>query len=103
MCTNAGVLRYRPANRYWVEFNHKRVRKMIVMHQVSPAPLNYACPCVHVLLSLDVQYVASMDDGVIGVVTDRNAEFYRVNIGAAYVNEVCMPVVVKTIADCFCW
>jgi exosome complex RNA-binding protein Rrp4 len=31
------------------------------------------------------QYVASMDDGVIGIVTDRNAEFYRVNIGAAYV------------------
>lgn len=29
------------------------------------------------------QYVASMDDGVIGIVTDRNAEFYRVNIGAA--------------------
>lgn len=26
-----------------------------------------------------------MDDGVIGVVTDRNAELYRVNIGAAYV------------------
>lgn len=52
VCTNAGVLRYRPANRYWVEFNHKR-------------------------------YVASMDDGVIGIVTDRNAEFYRVNIGAA--------------------
>ncbi|CAH0513502.1 unnamed protein product [Peronospora belbahrii] len=52
ICTNAGVLRYRPANRYWVEFNHKR-------------------------------YVASIDDGVIGVVTDRNAEFYRVNIGAA--------------------
>ncbi|RMX63599.1 hypothetical protein KXD40_006196 [Peronospora effusa] len=52
VCTNAGVLRYRPANRYWVEFNHKR-------------------------------YVTSMDDGVIGVVTDRNAESYRVNIGAA--------------------
>ncbi|KAG3055668.1 hypothetical protein PC121_g15643 [Phytophthora cactorum] len=52
VCTNAGVLRYRPSNRYWVEFNHKR-------------------------------YTASMDDGVIGIVTDRNAEFYRVNIGAA--------------------
>ncbi|KAG7383290.1 Exosome component 3 [Phytophthora pseudosyringae] len=52
VCTNSGVLRYRPANRYWVEFNHKR-------------------------------YVASIDDGVIGIVTDRNAEFYRVNIGAA--------------------
>ncbi|CAI5709236.1 unnamed protein product [Hyaloperonospora brassicae] len=52
VCTNAGVLRYRPANRYWVEFNCRR-------------------------------YVASMDDGVIGVVTDRNADFYRVNIGAA--------------------
>lgn len=52
VCTNAGILRYRPANRYWVEFNHKR-------------------------------YTASIDDGVIGIVTDRNAEFYRVNIGAA--------------------
>ncbi|RLN13930.1 hypothetical protein BBJ28_00013936 [Nothophytophthora sp. Chile5] len=29
------------------------------------------------------QYVAAMDDGVIGIVTDRNAEFYRVNVGAA--------------------
>ncbi|KAI9917904.1 hypothetical protein PsorP6_012960 [Peronosclerospora sorghi] len=52
VCTNAGVLRYRPPNRYWVEYNHKR-------------------------------YIVSMDDGVIGVVTDRNADFYRVNIGAA--------------------
>uniref|UniRef100_A0AAV1TUB8 Ribosomal RNA-processing protein 40 n=1 Tax=Peronospora matthiolae TaxID=2874970 RepID=A0AAV1TUB8_9STRA len=52
VCTNAGVLRYRPANRYWVEYTCKR-------------------------------YVASLDDGVIGVVTDRNADFYRVNIGAA--------------------
>uniref|UniRef100_M4B8R8 Ribosomal RNA-processing protein 40 n=1 Tax=Hyaloperonospora arabidopsidis (strain Emoy2) TaxID=559515 RepID=M4B8R8_HYAAE len=54
VCTNAGILRYRPANRYWVEYNYKR-------------------------------YVASIDDGVIGVVTDRNADFYRVNIGAAAV------------------
>ncbi|TMW69382.1 hypothetical protein Poli38472_001538 [Pythium oligandrum] len=52
VCTNAGVLRYRPPNRYWVEFDHKR-------------------------------YNVAVDDGVIGVVTDRNAEFYRVNIGAA--------------------
>ncbi|TYZ62044.1 hypothetical protein PybrP1_004635 [[Pythium] brassicae (nom. inval.)] len=52
VCTNAGVLRYRPANRYWVDYNYKR-------------------------------YAASLDDGVIGVVTDRNAEIYRVNIGAA--------------------
>ncbi|TDH67854.1 uncharacterized protein CCR75_007442 [Bremia lactucae] len=52
VCTTAGVLRYRPANRYWVDFYHKR-------------------------------YVVSIDDSVIGIVTDRNAEFYRVNIGAA--------------------
>ncbi|KAJ0402697.1 hypothetical protein P43SY_007839 [Pythium insidiosum] len=50
--SQAGVLRYRPPNRYWVEFDHKR-------------------------------YSAHLDDGVIGVVTDRNADFYRVNIGAA--------------------
>jgi exosome complex RNA-binding protein Rrp4 len=30
------------------------------------------------------QYTASLEDGVIGVVTDRNADAYRVNIGAAY-------------------
>lgn len=52
VCTNAGVLRYRPSNRYWIDYNYKR-------------------------------YVASLDDNVIGIVTDRNAEFYRVNIGAA--------------------
>lgn len=28
-----------------------------------------------------------MDDGVIGVVIDKNTEFYRVNIGAAYVDK----------------
>lgn len=25
VCTNAGILRYRPANRYWVDYNYKRV------------------------------------------------------------------------------
>ncbi|CEG40060.1 exosome complex exonuclease [Plasmopara halstedii] len=52
VCTNAGVLRYRPSNRYWIDYNYKR-------------------------------YTVSMDDNVIGIVTDRNADFYRVNIGAA--------------------
>ncbi|RHY32844.1 hypothetical protein DYB32_002172 [Aphanomyces invadans] len=47
--TNAGVLRYRPPNRYWLDFNHKRVR-------------------VH---------------GVVGMIVDRNAEFYRVDIGSS--------------------
>lgn len=27
VCTNAGILRYRPANRYWVDYNYKRVRE----------------------------------------------------------------------------
>lgn len=40
----------------------------------------------HALVWMCLQYVASLDDGVIGVVTDRNAELYRVNIGAAYVD-----------------
>ena len=29
VCTNAGILRYRPANRYWVEYNYKRVRRTL--------------------------------------------------------------------------
>lgn len=41
---------------------------------------------------LCVQYTAAMNDGVIGVVTDKNAEFYRVNIGAAYVVAWGIPV-----------
>ncbi|OQS07022.1 exosome complex exonuclease RRP40 [Thraustotheca clavata] len=52
LATNAGVLRYRPPNRYWIDFNHKR-------------------------------YIPSMDDGVVGVIVDRNAEFYRLDIGAS--------------------
>ncbi|CAK4085000.1 unnamed protein product [Aphanomyces euteiches] len=52
VCTNAGVLRYRPPNRYWIDFNHKR-------------------------------YLPSVDDGVVGMIVDRNAEFYRVDIGGA--------------------
>lgn len=39
-----------------------------------------------------MQYTAAMNDGVIGVVTDKNAEFYRVNIGAAYVVAWGIPV-----------
>ncbi|EQC28508.1 hypothetical protein SDRG_13836 [Saprolegnia diclina VS20] len=50
--TNAGVLRYRPPNRYWLDYNHKR-------------------------------YVPAVDDGVVGLVVDRNAEFYRLDIGAS--------------------
>ncbi|KAF0686807.1 Aste57867_21404 [Aphanomyces stellatus] len=52
LCTQAGVLRYRPPNRYWLDFNHKR-------------------------------YLPSVDDGVVGMIVDRNAEFYRVDIGAS--------------------
>ncbi|ETV64836.1 hypothetical protein H257_18352 [Aphanomyces astaci] len=52
VCTNAGVLRYRPPNRYWLDFNHKR-------------------------------YTPALDDGVVGMVVDRNAEFYRVDIGGS--------------------
>ncbi|RLO04332.1 hypothetical protein DYB28_011657 [Aphanomyces astaci] len=55
VCTNAGVLRYRPPNRYWLDFNHKR-------------------------------YTPALDDGVVGMVVDRNAEFYRVDIGGSCVS-----------------
>ncbi|ETV94846.1 hypothetical protein, variant 2 [Aphanomyces invadans] len=50
--TNAGVLRYRPPNRYWLDFNHKR-------------------------------YKPALEDGVVGMIVDRNAEFYRVDIGSS--------------------
>lgn len=90
VCTNAGVLRYRPANRYWVEFNHKRVRETASL--LAKSSCIYCCGVMK-------QYVASMDDGVIGIVTDRNAEFYRVNIGAAYV-ELSSIWWWKSVANC---
>lgn len=44
VCTNAGVLRYRPANRYWVDYNYKRVRVcMRLCLHLSDWVLTLAC------------------------------------------------------------
>jgi hypothetical protein len=40
LSTNAGILRYRPPNRFWLEFNNKRVRRAYIILHFASGQLN---------------------------------------------------------------
>ena len=87
VATKAGILRCQAPNIYRVDNSQRRVSTAGVVRADSSRP---SVPLHHIIIffvlscdqyhNLSLQYVPKAEDSVLGVVEDRGAEQYRVNI-----------------------